>query len=112
MMSWNAWPLGASSPRRRTSTTIRLAPPLTITREDVDWAVDQLAAVLADLAAGRAAGAAEAAEAVTGGAVAAASDVEAVSGGVAAAGAVEVAVTGGAVAAILGEVGGVAAPAV
>ena len=27
--------------------TIRLAPPLVITREQVDWAVDQLEAVLA-----------------------------------------------------------------
>jgi ornithine--oxo-acid transaminase len=28
--------------------TIRLAPPLTITREELDWAVDQIEAVLAD----------------------------------------------------------------
>jgi ornithine--oxo-acid transaminase len=27
--------------------TIRLAPPLVITREQIDWAVDQLEAVLA-----------------------------------------------------------------
>jgi ornithine--oxo-acid transaminase len=30
-------------------TTIRLAPPLTITREDLDWAIDELAAVLQEL---------------------------------------------------------------
>ena len=31
-------------------TTIRLAPPLTITRGDLDWAIDELAAVLAEIA--------------------------------------------------------------
>jgi ornithine--oxo-acid transaminase len=30
-------------------STIRLAPPLVIERDEIDWAVDQLAAVLADL---------------------------------------------------------------
>jgi ornithine aminotransferase len=34
-------------------TTIRIAPPLTITREDLDWAIDQLAAVLAEFEATR-----------------------------------------------------------
>ncbi len=33
-------------------STIRLAPPLVITAEELDWAVDQLGAVLADLGAG------------------------------------------------------------
>jgi ornithine--oxo-acid transaminase len=32
------------------TTTIRLAPPLVTTEEDIDWAVDTLAAVLDDLA--------------------------------------------------------------
>ena len=29
--------------------TIRLAPPLVVTREEIDWAVDQLGAVLSDV---------------------------------------------------------------
>jgi ornithine--oxo-acid transaminase len=31
-------------------STIRLAPPIVVEREDLDWAVDQLEAVLAELA--------------------------------------------------------------
>jgi ornithine--oxo-acid transaminase len=30
-------------------STIRLAPPIVVTSEDLDWAVEQLAAVLAEL---------------------------------------------------------------
>ena len=36
----------ACSARTPTSNTIRLAPPLVITREQLDWAVDQIEAVL------------------------------------------------------------------
>ena len=35
-------------------STLRFAPPIVITREEIDWAVDQFAAVLADAAANRA----------------------------------------------------------
>ena len=31
-------------------STIRLAPPIVVSRDDLDWAVEQLAAVLADFA--------------------------------------------------------------
>jgi ornithine--oxo-acid transaminase len=31
-------------------STIRLAPPLVVSEEDLNWAVDQLAAVLSELA--------------------------------------------------------------
>ena len=34
-------------------STIRLSPPLVITEDELHWAVDQIAAVLADLRAGR-----------------------------------------------------------
>jgi acetylornithine/succinyldiaminopimelate/putrescine aminotransferase len=40
------WQIGACCARRPTNNTIRFAPPLVIKKEEVDWALEQIDAVM------------------------------------------------------------------